>query len=201
MSKETFLKTLREKLSFLPQEDLEERLAFYGEMIDDRIEEGMTEEEAAAAIGTAEEIAEQVMSEIPLSKLVIKKMKPKRKLRTWEIVLLALGSPVWIPLLAAAAVVLICVYAVIWTIVICIYAVTVSFAGGAVLSVPGAVQYISRGNLPGAVFVLGAGIFLAGLSILMIFVSIWITKKAAKITSRLLLWIKSLFIRKENKES
>ena len=37
MNKELFLKTIRDRLSDLPQEDIEERLMFYEEMIDDLI--------------------------------------------------------------------------------------------------------------------------------------------------------------------
>ena len=48
MNKDLFMNELMARLSGLPQADIEERLAFYSEMIDDRIEDGMTEEEAAA---------------------------------------------------------------------------------------------------------------------------------------------------------
>ena len=50
MNKTEFLNELKDGLSGLPREDVEERLSFYGEMIDDRVEEGMTEEEAVAGI-------------------------------------------------------------------------------------------------------------------------------------------------------
>ena len=39
MNKQEFLMRLREGLSGLPQNEIEERLTFYSEMIDDRIEE------------------------------------------------------------------------------------------------------------------------------------------------------------------
>ena len=67
-------------------------------MIDDRMEDGISEEEAVEGIGTVDQIYEQIMSDMPLVKLVKEKVKPKRKLKAWEIVLLTLGSPVWIPL-------------------------------------------------------------------------------------------------------
>ena len=66
-------------------------------MIDDRMEEGLAEEEAVSSFGTPEEIADQILSEIPLSRLVRERVKPKRALKAWEIVLLVLGSPVWLP--------------------------------------------------------------------------------------------------------
>ena len=99
MTKEEFKTQLRQRLSGLPQGDIEERISFYEESINDRMEEGMPEEEAVAGIGTMDEIVEQIMSEIPLTRLVRDKVKPKRKFKAWEIVLLVLGSPVWLPLL------------------------------------------------------------------------------------------------------
>ena len=45
MRKQEFLAQLRKALSGLPQDEIEERLTFYGEMIDDRMEEGLSEEE------------------------------------------------------------------------------------------------------------------------------------------------------------
>ena len=48
MNKQEFIALLRKGLSGLPQKELEERLTFYSEMIDDRIEEGLTETTAYA---------------------------------------------------------------------------------------------------------------------------------------------------------
>ena len=45
MGKDAFLAQLRKGLAGLPQKDIEERLTFYSEMIDDRMEEGLSEEE------------------------------------------------------------------------------------------------------------------------------------------------------------
>ena len=196
MTKEVFLNTLKEKLSWLPQDELLERILFYEEMVDDRIEDGMAEEDAVAAVGSVDQIAEQVMSEIPLTKLVTLKVKPKRKRTAGEIVLLVLGSPLWLPLLLAAAAVLFSLYIVLWSLVISLYAVDVSLAAGAVLSVPSAIHYFNTGNRKGAVCMLGAGIAMAGLSILMFFVCVAATKGVLRMTKRIILKIKSRFIRK-----
>ena len=86
MGKAEFLEVLRRKLTGLPQAEIEERLAFYNEMIDDRIEDGLTEEEAVAEIGPVEDVVNQIMAEIPLTTLVREKVRPKRTLRAWEII-------------------------------------------------------------------------------------------------------------------
>ena len=61
MDKKAFLDELREKLSGLPEEDIEERVAFYREMIDDRIEDGVPEEEAVEGVGTVDSVVELVL--------------------------------------------------------------------------------------------------------------------------------------------
>jgi len=198
MNKEQFLDELRRELSGLPQEDIEERIAFYEEMIADRMDEGMSEKEAVSGIGSVEEIARQIMSEIPLTKLVKEKVRPKRSLKAWEIVLLVLGSPVWIPLAIAAVAVLLSVYAVLWAVVICVYAVDFSFAAGTLAGVVGVFAYLKAGNPVGALFSLGTGIVCAGLAILMFFVSVWITKAVIKLGGRILLGIKISFVGRED---
>ena len=198
MNKEQFLDELRSELSGLPQEDIEERIAFYEEMIADRMDEGMSEKEAVSGIGSVEEIARQIMSEIPLTKLVKEKVRPKRSLKAWEIVLLVLGSPVWIPLAIAAVAVLLSVYAVLWAVVICVYAVDFSFAAGTLAGVVGVFAYLKAGNPVGALFSLGTGIVCAGLAILMFFVSVWITKAVIKLGGRILLGIKISFVGRED---
>ena len=70
------METLRKRLAGLPQAEIEERLAFYNEMIDDRIEDGLTEEEAVAEVGPVEDVVNQIMSEIPLTALVREKVRP-----------------------------------------------------------------------------------------------------------------------------
>ena len=53
MSKSEFLDVLRKELKSQPPQDVEESLNFYSEMIDDRMDEGLSEEDArlAAPVG------------------------------------------------------------------------------------------------------------------------------------------------------
>ena len=57
MNKSEFLQQLKKELAGIPKEDREERLNFYSEMIDDRMEEGLSEEDAVRAVGTDDELA------------------------------------------------------------------------------------------------------------------------------------------------
>ena len=127
MNKSDFLSELRRGLGCLPEEDIEKSVDFYAEMIDDKMEEGLTEEEAVAEAGCVDEISAQIIAEIPLTRLVKARVKPKRALKAWEIVLIAAGSPVWLSLLVAAAVTVVSVYASLWAVIVSLYAVVLSF--------------------------------------------------------------------------
>ena len=198
MNKQQFLDELRRRLTGLPQEELDERILFYSEMIDDRVEDGLTEEEAVAGIGTVDSIVEQIMEETPLSKLVKEKVKQGRALKIWEIILLVLGFPVWLPLLISAFAIVISLYIVLWSVLLSIYSVDLSFAAVAVCGVVGAGWYLVKGNPAGAAFSLGTGILFAGLAVLLFFGCTALTKGLIVLTKKMVLGIKNLFIGKES---
>ena len=143
MTKAEFLSELRKALCGLPRDDIEERLSFYSEMIDDRIEVGLSEDEAVADIGNVEDITQQIIAETPIIKIAKDKIK-KRRFATWEIVLLAVGSPIWLALLLSAFAVLISLYAVLWSVLISLWAVFVSFAASALACIFVNCTYIGK---------------------------------------------------------
>ncbi len=197
MDKARFLAKLKERLSGLPQSDLDERLLFYSEMIEDRMEDGLTEEEAVAGIGPVDEIVEQSMAEIPLSRIVKEKVKQRRSLKAWEILLLALGSPVWLPLLTAAFSVCLSLYIVLWAVLISVWAVDLSLAVSAVGALFTAAFDMVKGNPAGAAFMLGAALVCAGLAILLFFGCLELTKGLLRLTKKMLLSVKGMFMGKE----
>ena len=197
MTKLKFLLLLNDKLSFLSPEDREERLNFYSEMIEDRIEEGLSEEEAVAAVGTAEEIAAQIVTEVPLTKLVKERITPQRKMKTWEIVLLAVGSPVWVSLLVAAAAVVFALYVSFWSIVISLWAVFGSVIACVLGGITCGVGFVCAGNVLSGVALIGAGIICAGLSIFLFYGCEAATKGAVLLAKQMASGIKNRVIKKE----
>lgn len=61
MTREAFLTELCRQLSDLPQNELEQHLTYYAEMMADRMEEGMTEEQAVASMEPISRIAQQIL--------------------------------------------------------------------------------------------------------------------------------------------
>lgn len=198
MSKQEFLAELRKALSGLPQGDIEDRLTFYSEMIDDRMEEGLAEGDAVSEIGTVDEVAAQIVGEIPLTKLVKERVRPKRALRVWEIVLLALGSPLWLSLLAALLSVTFAGYLVVWSVIFCLWAMEAALMGFAFYGAVAAVIHVVQGNGVIGLAALGVGAFCVGLSIFLFFGCKEATKGILLLTKKVALGVKSLFIRKED---
>lgn len=125
MNKRAFLERLRARLRGLPRHEVEERLNFYIEMIDDRIEEGLSEEAAIDAVGDVDEIAEQIRESVA-GKEAIPSQEP-RKWRAWEIVVVALGSPLWITLLATALCLILAVFIVVWSVNLVLWVLALPF--------------------------------------------------------------------------
>ncbi|MBQ6372365.1 MAG: DUF1700 domain-containing protein [Oscillospiraceae bacterium] len=200
MNKEQFLNELRSRLNGLPKADLEERLFFYGEMIDDRVEDGLSEEEAVAGIGTVDEIVDQILEEVPLSALVKEKVRQSRGLKIWEIVLIVLGFPLWLPLLISAFAIGLSLYIVLWSIMISIWAIDLSLAASAVGGILAAVWYLVQGNPAAAGFSFGAGVICAGLAVLLFYGCVELTKALIHLTKKMVLVIKNMFIGKETGE-
>lgn len=120
MNQEFFLQELRRHLFALPEAERERIVEDYRGMILDRMEDGATEEEAVAELGTPAEIAGQILSEIPITTLVRERVRPKRKIAAWEIVLLILGAPLWLPLLIAAAAVALALLVALFSVVLAV---------------------------------------------------------------------------------
>ena len=197
MDKQTFLTRLRNGLSGLPQEDVEERLTFYSEMIDDRMEEGCTEAEAVAEIGPVEEVLAQIVADIPLTKLVKEKMKPKHTLKAWEIVLLLIGSPLWLSLLVSVAAIVVSFYGVVWSLILSLWRVESALIGCARSGVVLGTVFACRGNVLAGIAVIGVGLACAGLSIFLFFGCKEVTKGLLRLTVKLILTLKNCFVKKE----
>ena len=191
MTKAAFLIALRDALAGLPEEDIARQLDYYGEMLDDRIEDGATEEEAVAALGPVDAIAAQILPEPPLAPPPAP--KKHRKIRGAEWALLIMGFPLWFPLLLAGAAVVLALFLCLWTAVISLWSAPAGLAGGALGGVVTAVAAFAQGQPWVGLSLLGAGLLLAGLS-LFGFVG---CDRLTRLTGRLSRWLFNRMKRKE----
>ena len=200
MNKIQFLMLLHDRLSGLPREEIEERLNFYGEMIDDRVEEGLSEEEAVADVGNVDQIVDQILQEIPLMKIVKEKIKPKRKLKVLEIILLSLGSPIWGSLLIAALAVVFSLYLSLWSVIISLWAVFVALGACVLGGLGNGIFLMCSGNGAAGAVYFGASVVCAGLTVFFFLGCKLATKGMIRLTKKIVLWVKGLFTGKEDQE-
>ena len=193
MTKQEFLSALRKQLAGLPRQEAEERLTFYSEMIDDRMEEGLSEEEAVAAVGGVDEACKQLQVEAPLAKNEAKQPKAKRRFSAVEITLLAIGSLMWI----AAVAVALALYISTWAVIVSFWSVFASLAACAVCSVPACVMFFIDGSGATGLAMLAAGFVCAGLAILAFYGCREATKGVVWLTKQTVIGIKSWFVKKE----
>ena len=200
MNKEGFLAELRQRLAGLPQGELEERLTFYEEMIDDRLEDGAAEEEAVASLGTPEEVAAQVLAEVPMSALIRERVRPKKDRDTGKTVLIVLGFPIWFSLLAAVLAVGFSLYLCLWVLVVSLWIVALSLAASALGCLIGGAVILFRFGPGEAGLALGGCLACAGLAVLMAAASLAATRGTARLTMNIWSGMKSRLARKEEAE-
>ena len=197
MNKQEFLDKLNAVLRGLPKVDREERLSFYAEMIDDRMEEGMSEEEAVSQIGSVDEVLTRILDELPLGRIAKERIRFERKLKVWEIVLLTLGFPVWGSLLITVLAVVFSLWVSVWAIILSLWAAELAFAVSSVGATIMSPLYAVQGHGVSAAMLIACGLILAGLAIFFFFGCKAATKGTAFATRKMVLGMKKLFLRKE----
>ena len=194
MTKFEFLSVLRKGLVGLPQNEIEERLLFYSEMIDDRIEEGLTEEEAVLTVGKIDEVIATVMSD---STIVIEKVSTKRKHNVWGIVLIALGTPIWFPILIALFAVFFSLFVSVWSVIVSLWAVFGSVIASALCGITVGAFFATCVNTLTGVAMIGVGIALLGISIFTYYLCKEATKGTVWLMKKTIVLIKNCFSKKE----
>ncbi len=196
MNKSEFLNELSERLSTLPESEAEKTINYYSEMIDDRIEDGETEQDAVKAIGSIDDAVRNAMSQVPLTGLVKQSVKRNLSLNIPVIILLILGSPIWVSLLIALFAIIFALYVTIAAVIISLFAVVAAFTVSGIASII-ASPFLVSVSLYSSAALLSCGLVISGLSIFAFFAAVILTKYIIRFTKFVIIKIKSLFIRKE----
>lgn len=196
MNKQEFITELKNKLFCLPYQDIEKSVEYYSEIIDDSVEDGMSEEEAVASLGDIDEIVSQILMETPITTLVKEKVKQGRTLQAWEIVLLVLGSPIWLSLGIAVVSVVFSLYIAVWAVVFSLFVVVLAlFVTVLAFLIASVCLLFTKAYLQSALF-LGAAFVIAGVTILL-FLGSWYTAKGIGVLTKMIFKsIKTSFIKK-----
>lgn len=187
MNKNELLNTLREKLSGLPKNDIERSLEYYKEIIEDKIDEGISEDDAVAALGSVDDIAAQIRSEItpPEEPKAPKAKKPEAEEKTKKSASSALG--------ALFSGLLMFVSVIFWCIAASFFIAVGGMALGALFSLFSSVVTLISARWAQAVLFLGGAFLLAGLTVLVFMGTVAVTKKYRKFTKKLVEELKEKF--------
>ena len=202
MSRDAFIGELRHRMAGLPQETVERTVEYYGELIADSMEDGLTEEEAVSRLGSLDEIVASVVKDTPLTQIVQTRVREGKKkgISGWVILLLVLGAPVWLPVLIAVLAVLFALFIALWAVVIALWAVVAAVILTGLAAMVAGVVELCRLHLPQGLVLLGGGLVCLGLCALLFLLMKLITVGTVKLCKWLWVGIKSLFVGKKSKE-
>ena len=201
MNKEKFLSAIEARLNGLPLGDTKKALDYYSELIEDRMEEGMSENEAVASLGNPDEVANQILMDMPLQKLVGQKVKQRRSLGVLATVLLIISSPMWVPLVLAALIVVAAVIISIFSIFIAFYAAVISMGAVSLAGIATFPILLVHGNIGPSLFMLSAAFIIAGAAIFMLIGVNRLTLLFIKLLKLIFVGIKSLIVGKGSEKA
>ncbi|OTN75033.1 hypothetical protein A5886_000077 [Enterococcus sp. 8G7_MSG3316] len=186
MERVQFIKELAAELSYKTKpSEIHQLIDYYDEMIDDLIEEGLSEEEAVTRLGNPKDLIkalqteEEIVVEIP------------RRFHPLLYVILILGFPLWGSLLLAAILLMLSVLLVLWC-----GPLTTGLMGIATLLGGIASVVLSPLLTADGLFLLfsqlGAGLFLFGFGLLCLLATYRMSHLFSRLSMACLLWPKQL---------
>ena len=197
MNKTQFCALLENKLKpYLSPKEMYKTLNFFEEMIDDRIDEGLSEEEAVSQLGDIDIIVDQILDEHNIGKKQTKlvwRFVPRKIPTELGFIITVLLLPVWITIFALGASLFIVILSIIFSIVLTIIAI---FIGGILLILKSPFYLIYERNISYFLDTLGFGFVNTGIGLIGIY---WLLKMHKK-SRRDGVSIKTIFVKIFKKE-
>lgn len=190
MTKQEFLAALEQRLKAIPDDERKRTIAYYDESIDDRMEDGMTEEEAVDSLESIDTIVQKIMKDTPLKTIVKKKVEHKKKLEAWQVILIILACPIWFPVGMGGISVVFGLCMAVFGVSIGLFASVVGLCGGGVAAVVGGIfTCVSQGPAFG-LMTMGAGFCCIALGIFILLGAIALVKGVVFLIKKFIQWLK-----------
>lgn len=177
MNKTQFLAALESHLSVLSEEERKRSLLYFEEIIADRMEEGLSEEEVIAQMDSPEAIAADIINEAGVegqNAAIVEKKVGSCPL--WVAILLAvLASPIWLPVLVSVVTVIVTTYSVVWILIGCLYITAAALILGGLVGIVASFVALGANSVAIAVFSVGLSVFCIGFGILLVFPAVLCT--------------------------
>ncbi|WP_179394788.1 DUF1700 domain-containing protein [Lacticaseibacillus absianus] len=173
MTRQDFLLRLRSGLAGnVPAEEAARLVDYYDEMILDLMEDGRSEADAVAQVGDPNDLVYAAAGTRPLPAPSPTSTLTRRR---WRWTLLILGAPLWGSLLLAAACILLSADLILWCVPLTGAGVSFGFLLGGAISVIASPLAVS-GAWALALVELGAGFILLGLGMIVVWLTVQITR-------------------------
>ena len=182
MTKNEFLSALERQLASLPESDRKRSILYFDEIIADRMEEGLTEEEVLAEMESVEEIAKGILSDAAEEPAAPQNVPRKvGGCPLWLAILLAvLASPIWLPIAFSVAATLVTIYMVPWILILTLFCVAIAFIFGGLAGIVLALICWPVNGVYITLLAVGICIFLTGFGILLMFPAVILTRWLAR---------------------
>jgi uncharacterized membrane protein len=200
MTKSEFLAQLQAALNRLPQSEIDQSLAFYGEVIDDRIEDGMSEQDAVAQLGDINQIAAQIIAEAPFVSRTVAKAKSNKTNLALVIILLVVLSPLWLPLAVAVFVTVAAIFLTVWIVILSLWTAVLALFVTGCAGVVALFFLLATGYPLAGLLSAGGGLVCLGLSIFAFLGMLALSKGVWTFTKFIARKIKSLFVRQDRQD-
>lgn len=204
MRRDDFLDQLSTYLQSLPFSERQSTIDFYAEQIDDRIDDGMSEEEAVASLEHPKDIANNLLSlrDEQSLEFYVPQHEPQKTSNSniaLIVIVLILTCWIWIPLLLGILFVIAGIYATLFALVVSGLVLGVSCVLGGLAALASAATLIPS-SLLAAISHLGLALGLIGLSILSFLAAYYISKFTIWMSVELAHTIKHYFEKRKDKK-
>ena len=195
MNKELFLVKLSQKLSSLPTKDIDKAIEYYSEIIADRIEDGISEENAVNELGNIDEIADSILNtqedvkhfhfEKVIGEPVYQEQEHKKtNLTTTQIILIIILFPIWFPIL-------ITVFSVLWSLVIAYFAIIIFSCFATFSGLISALMLFINGSISGGFINIASSFIAIGLALILVVWAKQVLYFGINNTKKIYYWIKN----------
>ena len=181
MNKTQFCALLGNKLKpYLSPKEMYKTLNFFEEMIDDRIDEGLSEEEAVSQLGDINIIVDQILDEHNIKKRqkkLVWRFIPQKTPSVANIIIAILLFPIWITIFSLVASFFLVFISLIFSLVVSVIAF---FVGGIALILKAPFYLIYEKNIAYCLDTLGFGFIITGIGLIGIYYLLKSLKKVRK---------------------
>lgn len=175
MNKQEYLEALKAALDGADKTEAARTLKFYSELIDDALEDGVSEDEAIAGLESPYEAAKRIEGEGTAE-------KSRRIHPALFISAVVLASPIWLPISVSIIAVIFSVYVSLWAVIVSLMASSIGTAAGALAGAVSSVMMYPWNGIADSLFMFGASLAAAGIAIYLMYLSVFATKQYIRLS-------------------